>query len=234
MSKTKDNTFVFTTGCPGSMWSMISHRVKRNFFKGFDNSDETPERSYFLPEDHKNTNYTSTTDLWKAKTHIGSYFGPDHGMGEKFDDLTYYDGRVEDFYAECMTPYNNPSRPFKLIKCHWFAYNLDWIWNNCKGHYLFMIWREPEFAEKWWYSMGGWEIKHPVYTWYGTPERMHDAIIEENRLIDEFGQRLNIHWYDYTADDVWIEQRFGRPLNQEGRSMPVVEGKIRVSYTKIV
>lgn len=224
--------FVFTTGCPGSMWSMISHRLKHQF-QGFDLSDETAERRYHLPEAHRQENYEVQDEDWAAATHIGSYFGPYHDLGQDFEDLRVYDHRLQDFYRECHRPFSQARKPWKLVKSHWFAYNLPWLWQHCPGHYLFMIWREPEQAERWWYSMGGWDIRHPVYTWYGTPERMSQQIRMENDLIWSFGQQINTRWYDYTGGDEWIEQRFRRPLRNQARARPRIDGSIKVSYTRI-
>jgi hypothetical protein len=96
-----DFNFVFTTGAPGSAWSMISRRFKKSF-RDFDCTDDTPERQYQLPEEHK-SQYTinGNKDEWKATTHIGSYFGPYHEFGDKFDKLTHY-SNVNDFYQECF------------------------------------------------------------------------------------------------------------------------------------
>jgi hypothetical protein len=227
-----DYNFIFTTGAPGSAWSMISHRFKKNF-KDFDASDETPERQYSLPEEHKKQ-YTIVGNPaeWKAKTHIGSYFGPYHDNGHHFDNLNYYND-VYDFYGECLKPFDDNTAPKKLIKSHWFAYNLEWLWENCKGHDILLIWREPDAAKNWWYKMGGWNIKHPVYTWYENDERMWNQIQEEARLVKEFGDSKNVDWHDYDNDDSWLEKQFGKARKRGVSANPNFEDVIKIGYLKI-
>jgi predicted ATPase with chaperone activity len=43
------HTLVFTTGAPGSCWSMISNRLKR-IMPYFDKTDETTEKIYKMPD----------------------------------------------------------------------------------------------------------------------------------------------------------------------------------------
>lgn len=223
---------ILTTGAPGSMWSMISHRFKKSF-QEFDFTDETEDRQYSLPEEHKNTNYTMSGDSWKPKTHIGSYFGPFHEFGHHFDNLAYYKN-VEDFYAECLKPFSDVNAPYKLIKSHWFAYNLEWIWQNCKGHDLMLIWREPEHSRKWWYSMGGWGIKHPVYDWYDNDDKMWLQIQEEARLIKQFGDSKNVTWYDYDNDNSWIVKQFNQQPTGSYTANAKHSDTVKLAYLKIV
>ncbi len=228
----KNYKLVLTTGAPGSMWSMISHRFKKSF-ENFDCSDETEERQYKLPEEHKNSNYTQNKKPWKAVTHVGSYFGPYHEFGHHFDNLDYYNN-VTDFYTECLRPFKNQELPYKLIKSHWFAYNLDWIWKNCKGHDLLLIWRDPAQSREWWYSMGGWTIKHPVYDWYENDERMWNQIQEESRLIKEFGDKKKVEWYTYDNENSWIEKRFNKVSDLSFNVSPIYNDVIKVAYLEIV
>ena len=89
---------------------MISFRMKITV-PGFDKSDQTAERQYDLPEAHAKNNYdVKDRSTWKAKTHIGSYYGPYHGLGDKFDDLTYYNDNVDGFYEECLRPFNDVTK----------------------------------------------------------------------------------------------------------------------------
>jgi hypothetical protein len=225
--------FTFVAGAPGSAWSMISFRMKITV-PGYDKSDQTAERQYDLPEAHAKNNYdVKDRSTWKAKTHIGSYYGPYHGLGDQFDDLTYYNGNVEGFYDECLRPFNDPAKPRKLIKSHWFAYNLDWLWENCKGHDLMLVWRETDAADKWWHTMGGWDIKHPVYDWYVDDERMHKQIAIESDNIWEFGERKGVKWLDYDVHDSWIQKRFGVPFLKKVQATPKFEDTIKIGYITI-
>ena len=229
-----DNNFklILATGAPGSMWSMISHRFKRSINK-FDFTDENEQRFYDLPKTHTNVNYIINEDNWKAKGHRGSYFGPYHEFGQQFDDLRYYQN-VENFYNECLKPFNNDQRPYKLIKSHWFSYNLDWLWENCKGHKMMLIWREPQAAENWWYSMGGWDIRYPVYTWYNNPARMKEKIKEESDLIQGFAEKHNITWVDFDISGDWVYKNFPEAQIIDPKANPVIDDIIKVAYFDIV
>jgi hypothetical protein len=227
----KDNKFVFVTGAPGSAWSMISHRFKKNV-KNFDFTDENDNREYDLPEEHKKE-YDIKVDNWKAKTHMGAYFGPHHEFGHSFDDLSKYDSNVENFYIECLRPFSDHTSPYKLVKSHWFSYNLDWLWDNCKGHELLLIWREPEAAKDWWYRMGGWNIHYPVYTWYDNPERMWLQMQEESKLILDFGNKMNVTWHDYDTNDSWLEKEFGEGRKRDAAANPKFKDTIKIGYLRI-
>jgi hypothetical protein len=227
----KDTRFYFVAGCPGSAWSMISQRFKRAFKDQFDNSDETTERNYNLPEDHK-SQYTVVADKWNASTHKGVYYGPYHEFGHDFDDLNKYKN-TNDFYQECIKPYRDALAPNKLIKSHWFSYNLDWLWENCKGHHLMLVWRDPEQSRDWWYKMGGWDINYPIYTWYDNPDRMWEKIQEENKLIMDFATRKNIQWYDYDHDGKWLEQRFNIPPLSKPQAYPNFSDAPKVAIVEI-
>jgi len=228
----ENSTLWFVAGAPGSAWSMISHRLKKTS-KSFDYSDETPERQYNLPEEHKERSYDIENDKWKGKTHIGSYFGPYHEFGEHFDDLTYYDNNVEDFYKECLIPFSEPMAEDKIIRSHWFAYNLDWLWENCKGHKMLLVWREPVATKNWWYQMGGWNIHFPVYKWYDNDERMWEKIQEESNAIWEFGQRKGVQWLDYDNDSEWIVEILGRKRHRPNAANPIMEDIIKIGYLEI-
>jgi hypothetical protein len=228
----KNYNYIFTTGAPGSAWSMISHRLKKTF-KGFDYSDETPERQYKLPDDHREQRVLINDPArWKAKTHVGAYFGPHHENGHHFDNLSYYTD-VNDFYNECLKPFTDETAPRKLIRSHWFAYNLEWLWDNCKGNDILLIWRDPEAAKNWWYSMGGWNIKHPVYQWYDNDEKMWNQIQEESRLITEFGNSKNVNWHEYNYDYSWLENQFGESRKIDWPAAPDFKDIVKIGYLKI-
>jgi hypothetical protein len=226
-------TLLLCTGAPGSAWSMVSTRLKKSF-EEFDLSDETVERSYSIPEANQG-DYEIHRLGWKMTTHDGSYFGPYNEFGNHFDEIsTHY--TKEQFLNECLKPYLDDTRPFKLVKSHWFAYNLDWIWENCKGHKLLLIWRDPEVSRDWWYSMGGWNINYPVYTWYDNPERMWIKIQEESNNILDFAQRKNIKWHDYTGDIAILKTQWGTGTltNYRPKASPIFNDTIKFAIVEIV
>lgn len=231
---TQDQKLIFVTGAPGSAWSMISNRLKKAF-ESFDKSDETPDRKYQIPDHHK-SQYQVSDPSWVGHTHMGSYFGPYHEFGEGFDNIQANYTR-ETFLEECSKPYIDPSKPNKIIRSHWFAYNLDWIWDNCKGEKMFLIWREAEAARDWWYNMGGWEINYPIYTWYQNPERMWEKIQEETSLLWDFAQRKNITLVDYDDDEYvinkWVSETGETRKEQKYKATPLFKDKIKVALVDI-
>jgi hypothetical protein len=211
---------------------MMSNRLKRALAKRFDRTDETENRTYTIPEDHKNTMYDILDSSWKATTHNGCYFGPHHEHGHGFDDIKK-NYTTETFTEECLKPFYDTRRPYKLIRSHWFAYNLDWIWDNMKGHQLLLVWRNAEKSRDWWYSMGGWKIKHPVYKWYENDERMWNQIQQETNLIWEFGQKHKVEWLKFDPEDQWILNRFPGAKKTEHKASIKIDDDITIAYLNI-
>lgn len=229
-----DNSkLVLCTGAPGSVWSMISNKIKKNFVN-FDKSDETKERKYHIPEQHK-SEFNIKDPSWIATTHVGCYFGPYHEFGHHFDDIKNHYTQ-EEFFKECMIPYSHDDKPYKLIRSHWFSYNLDWIWDNCKGHRLFLVWRDAEHAKKWWYNMGGWNINHPIYKWYDNDDRMWEKIQEETNNILEFANRKNIQLINYSEESLleyWKQHWEEEPSYVNGKANPVFSDEIKFAIVDI-
>ena len=227
--------FFFATGVAGSGWSMMTQHVKKVFRSKFDESDENDLKQYFLPK-HLLGEYTINDPNWMASTHHGVYYGPYQEYGNDFDDLTKYNNRVAEFHEECLRPYSTEQRPCKLIKCHWFSYSLDWLWENCKGHSMILMYRDSDIAEDWWYRMGGWDIQHPPYTWYETPEKLSKHIREENKLILDFAERKNIQWYDFDCYGQWMTKRFNItiPEGKVPEAVPNLADKPRIAVFDIV
>lgn len=216
--------FCFVVGVPGSSWSMLSHRLK--LLLDHDTSDVDDSRLHLAPhrEHHKGD----------VQTHFGSYFGPDNEFGHHFDNISS-NYTLEEFYKECRRPFTNTdSDKTKSIRSHWFSYNLDWIWNNCKGNTLCLIHKGSTESVRWWLRRGGWNIKHPVYTWYKDTERLTQQIIIENEALLKFASEKNLKWDVYDED--WWMRRFGRlEVTEQGRP-PIKEytnSPISIIYTEI-
>ena len=41
---------------------------------------------------------------------------------------------------------------YRIIKSHFFArhHNLDWLWENMKGDYIILLYKEPQASFAWW------------------------------------------------------------------------------------
>jgi hypothetical protein len=224
--------FCFVAGVPGSSWSMISHRLK--LVLGHDISDVTDNRSQKLPKLSQRTGDPRKDPSRPLYSHYGSYFGPHNEFGEHFDDIPN-NYTLESFYDECRLPFVNTSNSHtKCIRSHWFSYNLDWLWENCKGNSIFLIYKPTDLAIKWWFKRGGWSISHPVYTWYKDDETIKQQINEENNNLLKFAEEKNLKWEVY--HEGWWLEKFGREEKQYPNRPPKLEydnNNISVIYTKI-
>lgn len=212
-----DYQFEFVTGCPGSSWSSITNNIRKNFSEFYDLSDIKDGQGHVIPDEfykkHYNLDPESLSPDQKI-THRGSYFGPANEYGEKFDCIGENYSRDE-FVKECLRPFDLEDNRIKLIKSHWFAYNLDWIWDNFKGHHLLLIWKDPEQSCQHWHDVGGWAIKYPNYNWYRKLENMHDQIKKETDAVLEFAVRKNLQFINYNDD--WFSAcypEFHRPYTK--------------------
>ncbi len=197
-----DYQFEFVTGCPGSSWSSITNSIRKHLVEFYDRSDMGNDRGHVVPDEFykKYTNLDPQTLSPELKiTHHGCYFGPANEYGKKFDCISENYSRDE-FVEECLRPFSLYSKPLKQIKSHWFAYNLDWLWENFKGHHLLLIWKDPEMSHQHWHDIGGWEIKYPNYDWYRNLSSMRDQIKKEADAVLEFADRKNLQFITYNDD----------------------------------
>lgn len=170
-----DNDIILAMGPPGSRWSGVLRCVQM-YHSCINTSDDRPERTYDRV----------VTDKLKKENrygwHRGSYFGPGHEFGINFDDIEAHYTK-ETFLEEIKKPFEN-WEGVKIIKSHWFAYNIDilkkWFPNTkmiaCTYGDIYDM-----FA--WWHLVGGWEIPYPFYTWYDNNKRMFHCIQDETKLI---------------------------------------------------
>lgn len=218
---------VLCTGAPGSAWSMICQRMRLQL-PNYDMTDQSPDRMYKMPIEHTK-DYQVNDDSWKSYTHNGAYFGPHHEFGNWFDDLSNHS--KEEFITECLKPFSDDTQVYKQCKSHWFAYNLDWIWENCKGHDLLLVWREAQASKEWWYHMGGWAIYYPIYKWYENDERMWEKMQEETNCIWNFAEKHNLTWDNYSTN--WVTERFENAVPKLFKAEPNLKDTIKVCYTRI-
>jgi hypothetical protein len=221
-----DPNFCFVTGVPGSSWSMISHRLK--ILLNHDLSDIDGTREHLAA-------HRDPTQGKCNRTHHGSYFGPCNEFGEHFDDIPN-NYTLESFYNECNLPFiNGNNRQTRCIRSHWFSYNLNWLWENCKGNTILLIHKESKGAINWWKKIGGWNIKHPIYTWYENDEKMAEQILEENNNLLRFAKEKNLEWETY-CEEWWLEKFGKEETTQAGRPshLEYDVNKISVIYTKII
>ena len=185
------SSYTFLVGAPGSQWSGIGQLISDNF--DYNKSDETPDRVY-------------THGSFSG--HKGSYFGPGMENGNDFHRLehSYFD--YQRFIATCDSPFSDKhSDKPKLIKCHHFAYGLDWLKENIRLSNILLVKRDSDKSFDWWKQAGGWDITYPDYSWYVDDVHMRHYIDTEIQLADMFVKNTNNKWSQFTED--WITENFG-------------------------
>lgn len=225
LDKMSQYRFEFVTGCPGSGWSNITHSVRCHLKEFYDISDLKDYRHYKVPDDYykkrgaqigAQIDPATLPDNHKL-THFGSYFGPATEYGQGFDCIRKNYSRDE-FIKECLLPFDSSSTAIKQIKSHWFAYNLDWLWENFKGHHLLLVWRNPDICYTHWQWFGGWDITYPKYDWYRQFDNMHNQIKKEADLVLNFINRKNLQLVECN-DSQWFNKCYSE-FNKTVQDLP--------------
>jgi hypothetical protein len=167
---------IFAVGAPGSKWSGLLNAL--TFHKNINDGDKADHRQYFIYYKQ-----AETGQVLRMGWHFGVYFGPGNEHGENFDDMSKLS--KEEIVREFAKPYESWDG-VKIIKSHWFAYNLDVIEKYFPKAKIILVWAPDESCFDWWTHLGGWNITFPVYTWYDNNERMKTQIKEENAWILKF------------------------------------------------
>jgi len=173
---------IIATGAPGSKWSGLLNAL--SFHKTVNDGDKAEHRQYFIYYKQADTG-----QILRMGWHFGVYFGPGNEYGNKFDDMSKLS--KEEIVKEFAQPYTTWSGT-KLIKSHWFAYNLDTIEKYFPKAKIILVWAPDESCFDWWTHLGGWDITFPRYTWYNNDERMQSKIKEENAWILKFVFEKNL------------------------------------------
>ena len=187
----KMHDYTFLTGAPGSRWSGVAQIISENF--NYNNSDETDWRVY------KHGEFSG---------HRGAYWGPEMELGQNFHSLERnYSDDIIGFKKACDRAFLTPvqAKP-KMIKCHQFAYGLDWLYRNIENSQILLVKRENQECFDWWKEAGGWNIYYPKYTWYINDNHMMHYIEAENKLSNDFVKR-NGDWEDFNED--WLTEEYG-------------------------
>ena len=172
---TDGHDLIFAAGAPGSKWSRVLSILAHH--KDINSSDKEKFPTY-------QTKVNFHGQEKNVGMHSSAYFGPGHGIGEFFDNLSSC--TKEQFLEEIKKAFDNFDQGYKIVKSHWFSYNLDWLKENFPKAKIIMVYNGDAEAFKWWHLVGGWNIKFPYYDWYGTDEKLYKHIKIENRLIFDF------------------------------------------------
>jgi hypothetical protein len=161
--------YVFLTGVPGSRWGRPENMI-------YEQADII-DISCRWPHQQDNPKH--------GTRHIYTFWGPFHEHGEQFDRLDLLGPGEVMRQIDAVYDDNDP-RPYRIIRCHWFSYQLDWIAEHMPWIDILMVFREPEMSYRWWIQSGGWDISYPNYTWYSNDAVMKRQIMIEHKLMLKF------------------------------------------------
>lgn len=186
---------IWFCGVPGSKWSGVDIQLRRSL--PVDNTDETPERLFY---------HRVNTPGDKNNGHRGAYWGPGMGCGENWTDFNHFTKeQVEKDISEVF----HGEEGYRIIKSHFFArhFNLDFIWNNFKGDYMILLYREPQASFAWWcnvmdFSPEHWPDYRPGYTDYNT---MRPKIYEETVKIVDFAFRKGMQFTPWNPNTSLVD-----------------------------
>lgn len=181
--------YIFVTGAPGSRWGRLEFLLREQS-NIVDDSGWMP----FLQDNPDN-----------LTTHVHKFFGPYQQHGDRFDVLHIL-GRTAIFDELERAFDSNSTGKVRFVRCHWFAYQLDWIAENLPEVDILMMFRESNMCYNWWHESGGWDIQYPSYKWYGDSEKLRRQIMLENECMIQFMRkhRLPMNYSMYDANK-WIE-----------------------------
>ena len=93
----------------------------------------------------------------------------------------------------------------RIVQCHWFSYQLNWIAENLPEVDIILNLRNPEMCYNGWHKSGGWDIEHPSYKWYNNSQQMWRQGRIEHRYMQEFVKKHDLFvkngwgpdWFDW-------------------------------------
>ena len=168
-----ESKLIFFTGAPGSKWSAVAHILTHTKKISINTSDYNDDRVYTHPG--------------PKISHLGAYWGPGFEFGSNFHEL--HTLTKEQIIEQIEKPYaDNNWEQYRLIKCHQFSLNLDFITEMFPKSVIINVLRPDDICLWSWYVAGGFEgIKYPDYNpYYKNKETMAEKIAEENYLARKF------------------------------------------------
>ena len=136
----KRGKYIFLTGAPGSKWSSVARSIW--YSQDVDRSDDKNEYSD------------------GNVRHQGAYWGPGMEYGDKFSAM--YLQSKEELEAEFDRPFSGTG--VRVIKCHNFAVQLNFIRENWPDCPIVMCDRGDDACLGWWVKAGGFDITYPNYS----------------------------------------------------------------------
>lgn len=184
------NKYIFLTGVPGSRWGRLE-RMLYNACPG-------------LIDMSSNISYLQDMPTHGTQ-HIYTFWGPYHQHGDGFDRLDLLG--PEEVMRQIESAYDPDQEGWRIIRCHWFSYQLDWIVENLPDVDIMLVFREPEMSYRWWHESGGWDINYPNYAWFGTDENLKREIMTQTKLMHKFVKEKNLKIdYNLAQAEEWIKK----------------------------
>lgn len=203
---------ILLIGVPGSRWSNVHRRICEH--PDINITDWSEDRFWeALNEDiNGDINFTGN--------HRGSYWGPGNMFGENFDCLHALS--KQQILAEFMRAFENWDG-IKIIKSHWFAYNIAYIRNLFPRAKIVCCFVDAVESFFWWHHSGGWGLGYANYAWYENDIRMLEKIKEENYNILNYNISRDNDFKYYKRSELW--EQLGLSKNPEPRSRSIAEAK---------
>ncbi len=177
-----ESKIIFYTGAPGCKWSAFAHILTHSPLININTSDYNEERCY-----------THTDTGFPGISHQGAYWGPGNDVGSNFHQLSNLS--KDEIISEIEKPYKDKNwDQYRIVKCHQFALNLDFIKNTFPKSKILMVMRDDSICYWSWMKAGGFEkITYPNYSeYYKDPDTIKLKIAEENLSTRNFVQINNL------------------------------------------
>ena len=163
--------YIFVVGAPGSRWSGVAKSIY--FSEQIDQSDDTPERTYFNPNSPAKA---------KQLMHRGAYFDPGMEFGNELEDFDSLS--KEDLEKIFDAPFQGSDK-IRIIKSHVLCYHIEKL-SKMFGDPIVLVYRHDEDCFNWWKQAGGWDITYPNYKWYKDDATMKQQIALQNQAVRKF------------------------------------------------
>ena len=163
--------YIFVVGAPGSRWSGVAKSIYHS--DQIDQSDDTPERTYFNPNSPANA---------KQLMHRGAYFDPGMEFGNELEDFDSLS--KEDLEKIFDAPFQGSDK-IRIIKSHVLCYHIEKL-SKMFGDPIVLVYRHDEDCFNWWKQAGGWDITYPNYKWYKDDATMKQQIALQNQAVRKF------------------------------------------------
>ena len=183
---------IIMIGCPGSRWSHVHRVLSEN--PAINNTDWSEVKSW------TSLGYDTGGNLKNMGNHRGSYWGPDNYYGKKFDRLDAL--TKEEILSEFMEAFETWDG-YKIIKSHWFAYNIEYIHNLFPKASIVSCYAGDIESFFWWHKCGGWGLGYANYAWYENDVKLLEKIKEENTNILKFSTDRNLKFRIIRRSELW-------------------------------